>query len=272
MRTFFIVCAFWLIIIGCIFNQDARLPRMKRDMEGVNRELLFIAKQLRRIKEETGAYPTNDMGLGSIGEKYAQEFDSRDGYITNKKPYVSIELSPGGLIGLGGVPIIYENRRGLPEEKFVHSPVSGKTDENWFVGVDTGIYIYSILGLESWQGINRAYLREKIVDTATIAAVLLCIFFYIYIGMRQKKRYGKRIRVSKLSIAFHGIIAFVIIGMLFPALNRYGCGGSRLRPGPLKKYPELIKEYYMQGVIKEETYLKLKQAATVEDFSKRREL
>jgi hypothetical protein len=257
-------------LFSTIFYSRDPVREYKRRLSVYQSGLVGTADILRQYGEETGKYPSNDEGLGIVDR------NNMYGWAAKGSDYSDTEILRRELQSYlfiierwGGVPVVYENRRGIAEENFSHSPINGNLDAAWCEVVDDDIYIYSLQGRKAAAILSKEQRSRNTCYLIFIALFMILVLMYIRAGIKEKKKYGAPIKLKYGTLITLFVPAFILIGLLSPSLTCYVRSMFNYIPEEVKEYTDLIEEFHKRGVINKETYEKLKNAVTRENFEKR---
>lgn len=242
---------------------DIRGPRM--GFGETERHLQEVASLLREYERAHGHYPSNSEGLFPIAEMVWPPGKSTGHSLM---PIHIIRLDADGsptLVSLWGEPLIYENRRGLPEGRFAGSMVDRERDREYSVRVDDGIYVWCLAAGKLDQIYrHRLWLRPRIRALMIGGGILLILVYFVAIA-RSARRAWRESRddgIFRSILGGLGVCAAVYFFILMPmfATTCYKMGIMH-RPNLPADYKALITRYRDQGVISDAAYHKLLDAA-----------
>lgn len=237
---------------------DIRGPRM--GFGETERHLQEVASLLREYERANGHYPSNSEGLFPIAEMVWPPGDpARPRLMPIHITTLEADGSPA-LVSIWGEPLIYENRRGLPEGRFAGSMVDRKRDREYSVRVDDGIYVWCLAAGEL-DGIYQQRLRLRpLVRALMIGGGLLLILVYLFAIGRSVKR-------TQDNGAFRSVLVGLGISALVYSFTMpmFATTCYKMRiihpPNLPADYKALITRYRDQGVISDAAYHKLLDAA-----------
>lgn len=256
MRYIWFICICLTIAIGGWFcNNPAYQHRpswYERHLNKVSEHLLTIATHLKAYNAQNDRYPDNNEGL-TVLSGLRNEIKVNQPKRGEMYDYNGIILSPWQ------EPFMYENRRGLPEDKFSDSPVNQDKKQNYSLKVDEGIYVYSLGSMDLYLEYND--FTKKMWRTRIISIGVLIIFIFLFIISKKptaKTNTIKAIRTVLSSILF---LASVIIGIIPLGVSCYKMTyfSPYRRPEMIAQYNVLLDKYRQRGVITDATYQKIKQ-------------
>ena len=193
-----------------------------------------------------------------------------------------------------GVPLGYENRKACNRLKFKASPLNeviGQGKGSWILGnaaglgknidwwrkVDEDIYIYSLAGRAKWQRLMAAT-KTRLIGLLIIGLITLILAYkwqkspkVVQVDSKAQQAQGYLNTVNWMLGSLLVVTGLVAIPD-FRTCYRVLIWGRHHDPLCAKTYVEMVEGFEKRGVLKAETAAKLKKAATLEEFEKRREL
>ncbi len=281
MRLTWVLLGIWsLVIAGWWLKVTEPRSGARHAVQLTGNQVNCVADMLREYARREGRYPTNDEGLGVFTA-------SEDGVVADWKEGFSparglghgfrgLAPVPGGIEDWHGILLMYENRAGLPAEAFASSPADRYAGTGSCARVDSGVFVYSLSALELVDSVRKADARALLCAVLWGPAALFC-FTMAVIGPRKRPsraaRIGARIRQRGGNAAL--ALGLVLVGGLtcmetmviacYPGTVL----AMRRRPGKIAKYTQLLEEFHSRGVIREETYKKLKEVISEEAYEER---
>jgi hypothetical protein len=265
-RTVGILLLILLFVLGIIMTLVYFLPLRPYTVEWhgtwapITREQLnVIADALRNFKAKTGAYPTNDEGLAVLPEfKPPSPTENTESRETATEPGPGPWPSAIGPITMSGLAYVYENRNGLPAEKFADSPVEKDKEGQYSLEVNDGIYVYSIEegDMAPEERLNPGFL----IAVSIVCVVFIAAIFSYALPAIRRSRLGFVI-VAKWLVRSAAFLLLAVYA--FFALNGYPGSTTcyvpmRLdrtkRPRYSAEYRQILQKYKDRGIIKETTY------------------
>ena len=193
-----------------------------------------------------------------------------------------------------GVPLGYENRKGSNGLKFKTSPLNevigqGKgswildtaaslgKNIHWWRKVDEDVYIYSLAGRAKWQRLMAAT-KTRLIGLFVIGLITLILAYkwqkspkVVQVDSKAQQAQGYLRTVNWIMGSLLVVTGLVAIPD-FRTCYRVLIWGRHHDPLSAKTYVEMVEGFEKRGVLKAETAAKLKKAANLDEFEKRREL
>jgi hypothetical protein len=276
MKYVAIIIGVAVLIAGFAFSDyymtHDEMVHDSRRGDGYRCELLkehmgVIAQHLKSYYSQNNRYPTNDEGLTVLKDLQEELAKKHSGlpppmgtyhhpyperityyYRINKEEMVPYE---DGILSPMLEPFIYENRRGLPENLLVDSPVNRDKNGDYSLKVDDGIYLYSSSSV-FYHDRYSEYLSDKTKYTIyAVGFALLALIIGIVLIKARRIIKGILILVS------------ILTGIYIPNMSRGTCYTWTLyplyeRPDMIGLYNSLLEKYRQRGVINDATYQKSK--------------
>ena len=259
----------------------------KDELNKIDAQLKLIAKELRLYAKKHGEFPDNDSGLVSIVTKDNQsdEFATlcherstvavswREIHWFMTHRYL-IDKKTNTLLDYFGSPIIYENRKGLGAKEFSSSPLNEKSSRSWLgIGltpvdnqlwweeVSSEVFVYSLSG-------RRLAVNISIFEAKLNVAGMLSILGLLALIVAICRLFSKDPAIRR-SQGFKFIFAFFTgaMALIFGMVSTSTCYRSAppVFPGNMvglkKEQEQLIDDFVKNGVIKEATAKRLKEAS-----------
>lgn len=265
------------ICITFIFGLDYyRLPKSAPESQ-INAHFWEFKKQLDQVKkmliehkQKYGRYPDNDEGLLALDE-FRKQMENVNPDVLDFFYKGDLMPSEAGVLSLWGVPLMYENRSGLDPALFDFSPVNQDPDWKYSIEVDKDIYVYSVGWMEyrneelkhHEDAINKWHNKHLIKNIITIIIVVLFVLLVGSFFLKQKQPASKKFVILHAVISGLAIVASYMMGSYEPKI--IACyiaipfGGIK-KTAYIKKHAELLEKYEKAGIIKNETYFKLRKA------------
>lgn len=269
---FFLICSLLVVFsyFCCDRQFDYEPSYYKHNLSKIREQLDILKVQLHKHKEKYGNYPSNDEGLLALDEIkpiYAEElrmlrYSKNCTYLIPLRPnYHEMIVSEAGVMSPWRVPFVYENRRGLDESLFEDSLANEDIERNYSVQIDDDVYIYSVGGMIFYHEYKSLIFQMFLGRFA--APFLALIFLILYIRETRKQKTEKKI--SHFFRHFIFVLANLGIWTVFfsqAIISCYIVDSLRLhrRADFIKTYNALLEKYRERGVIKGETYDKIKTA------------
>jgi hypothetical protein len=225
-------------------NRDGRGLRVFHD------EAAFIAGELKNFKREHGRYPSNDDGLAPVAGVVKSKLEKSNGWLTRCR------VTASGPLAHWGDPIIYENRRGLPNVAFRWRDESG-SDDAYTYKVDDRVYLRSAGAMLASRRVAAKNMRVNTASVATLAATAALLISYYLHGVRKYANRPYHIRaLHAIGLGVYTLFVALIVALPF-ALFMSGCGcpGMQIpRTSELTRaYMGVMRGYHKQGIIKAKT-------------------
>ena len=291
MRLFWAILASWCVVIGVVWSEEYETGSCRYAVERIEDELAIVGDLVQAYGEREGRYPTTDEGLGvfvveedeirarwkpgiEAGTKGEWHERVKGGSLFERFTHMAagynIRPMPGGIEGWPGVPLVYENRRGQDKALYAKSPANEYAGTPCCLELDKDIYLYSLPGIRFWR-----YVREGDIGLAVVWVVMGtvttgCIFMLVRTWWKRRRE-RKVVPRSRSIHILNGLLgaALVLFGMAKLGIVVIAC-----YPGTVlamwrhhqaaEQYTELLDEFHSRGVIRDETWEKLKKASSEE--------
>lgn len=285
---FLLICLSIILLEVIVFNNKYTYEPSwyKGHLSEIQKQLKEIKTELQEYNKNNSRYPTSDEGLSVLDdlkarlqEKYPDKsfekyiYDNIDTYGTmDEAPYKDIRFSKAGILDYWAMPYVYENRSEKNSSIFKDSPVNSDHLGSYSIKVDNDIYVYSVGAIRFYNEYNK--IRIEKYSLIGLSLTLLIVFIVLYRKARKKEEIKKEnifITIIRVSLSTVAIIVAIAAGMFFGnpvtcyVMSRFD--KREYRPEMISMYNNIIEKYFKSGVIKEETYNKMKK--TMDEETKR---
>jgi hypothetical protein len=229
-----------------------------------------IADHLRSYNHLHGHYPTNDEGLAPI--RHLLKDDHRQNLQWNRH-YPSTRNFP---LTIWGEPFIYENRRGLDPMKFSNSGATHDRKRIYSVQVDKGIYVWSLGAKRAQHTYDTWNPKLRVATRGCVAIALAFVLCYLVMTVRVivlAGRYGENSSLFGFVswvLVRDGLLSIFTAAICFPVITGptcyEGCRFARRTPKLTNDYVALAKKYHERGIIGDDAYRKIAEAAKSNAF------
>lgn len=218
-----------------------------------------IASALHSYKGQHGSYPTNDQGLWPISDALTHKVEN------DKKGWLSrCRITHSGVLSWWGDPIIYENRKDLPDDAFAESAVSVDIPSKHCLKVDNGIYLWSIGAKQAERRYAAKNRWHSLVSLVTLPASIILLIAFTLRALHTKREdcwYAQTFRATYITLA--GLLIMILTAIIpLGLMNGCGCPGRQITRTPelTRSYTAVMRSYRDAGIIENATFQKLLQS------------